>query len=85
MNKSQLEKSVGGISQTEKMPCASWSLSAFKCNVGGKLANIKNSVCYGCYAMKGNYLRYKDNLSKSYKNKSPYYRVQTWQGTHFVH
>jgi hypothetical protein len=41
------------------MPCLSFNLSAFFCNVGGKLVDVKNSVCNGCYAMKGFYGMYK--------------------------
>ena len=87
MNKSQLEKSLGGLSQTDKMPCSSWSLSAFKCNVGGKLANIKNSVCNGCYAMKGNYHRYKDHMAKSYQNKSDAYNTDStkWENNFILY
>ena len=69
MNKKELLKSIGGISQTSKMPCNSWSLSAFWCNNGGKLNKIKGSSCYGCYALKGNYTRYKEHMLKSYTKK----------------
>ena len=83
MNKTELKAKfkalTGGLSKTEKMPCFSFNLSALHCNIGSKLVSIKNSVCYGCYAMKGNYLRYKDNLSKSYKNKSDAYNNDSKQ------
>ena len=55
MTKKESVYNIGGISQTTKMPCQSFNLSAFFCNVGGKLVKIKNSVCEGCYAMKGRY------------------------------
>lgn len=55
MKISELETLVGGLSQTSKMPCPSWSISAHRCNVGGKLAQVKGSICEGCYAMKGAY------------------------------
>ena len=45
------------LSKASKMPCESFSLPAGDyCKTGSKLMNIKGSVCYGCYAMKGNYL-----------------------------
>ena len=56
MNKKELLLNIGGISQTSKMPCSSWSLSAFWCKNGSKLNLIKNSSCYGCYALTGNYI-----------------------------
>ena len=48
MTKKQLLINIGGVSNTRKMPCESWSLSAFWCNNGGKLNKVKNSSCYGC-------------------------------------
>ena len=49
---------VGGVSKPNKMPCLSWSTSAFKCKVGNELAQVEGSVCFSCYARKGNYMRY---------------------------
>jgi len=69
MTKKEILLNIGGISQTSKIPSGSWSLSAFWCNTGGKLNKIKNSACYGCYALKGNYIRYKDHILKSYQKK----------------
>lgn len=45
------------LSNTSKMPCRSWSISARKCNTGMKLAPNKHTVCGGCYALRNNYLR----------------------------
>ena len=56
MTKKENIINIGGISNTTKMPCQSFNLSAFFCNVGGKLVDVKNSVCNGCYAFKGNYI-----------------------------
>ena len=47
---------VGGLSQPSKMPCYSYSIPASKCNIGGKLRNVVNSVCNKCYAFKGFYV-----------------------------
>ena len=43
------------LSQTSKMPSKSISLSAFLCNNGSKLANVKGTVCHKCYARRGFY------------------------------
>ena len=64
MNKTQLkahhrEITGGDLSNTSKMPSKSFNLSALHCGVGSKLAKVKGSVCDGCYALKGNYRRYK--------------------------
>lgn len=48
-------KLVGGLTRTTKMPCASYSLSAFDCQTGQKLAKVPGSVCNGCYATRNNY------------------------------
>jgi hypothetical protein len=47
---------IGGLSKPGKMPWFGWSISARRCNVGGKLAQVKGSVCHGCYALKGRYV-----------------------------
>ena len=64
MNKKQATSIIGsGLSQTSKMPCYSFNLSALHCKTGSKLVKIKGSVCYGCYALKGNYARYKHPIN----------------------
>ena len=40
-----------------KMPGSTFAISATQCNVGGKLAQIKNSTCSRCYALKLEKLR----------------------------
>ena len=75
--KKELLKDIGGISQTSKMPCGSWSLSAFWCKVGSKLNKIKGSSCFGCYALGGNYIRYKEHMLKSYTKKLNAYNDNT--------
>jgi len=49
----ELEKRIGTLSSTSKMPAYSWGISAHKCNVGSKHAKIKGTVCYECYALTG--------------------------------
>lgn len=43
------------LSDTSKMPCKSWSVTATACRTGSKLAQVEGSVCHGCYALKGFY------------------------------
>tara|TARA_B100001094_G_C18047173_1_gene728062 strand:+ start:428 stop:1111 length:684 start_codon:yes stop_codon:yes gene_type:complete len=50
------EKAVGNLSRPSKMPSYAWSISAKRCNTGSKLAKVKGSVCYNCYALKGRYM-----------------------------
>ena len=41
---------VGGISAPSKMPGPSYNLTTSVCHIGGKLRDVKGSVCEGCYA-----------------------------------
>jgi len=52
----EAELSVGRLSRPSKMPSYAWSISARRCNTGSKLAKVKGSVCYNCYALKGRYM-----------------------------
>ena len=49
------EALVGGLSAPGKMPCKSFSISAFLCQTGSRLAAIAGSVCADCYARKNRY------------------------------
>ena len=59
----------GGITnKNSKMPEANYDLSAWKCKTGSKLRKVEGSSCSDCYAMKGNYLRYKNgSVGKSHE------------------
>ena len=52
----EAEGMVGGLSAPSKMPSYAWASSAKRCNIGSKLAQVKDSVCYNCYALKGRYM-----------------------------
>jgi len=47
---------VGGLSKPSKMPGWSIGIPAKECKTGAKLRLIPDSVCYGCYALKGCYV-----------------------------
>ena len=55
MKVSEARAAVGGLSQTSKMPCLSWGISADYCKTGSKLAQIEGSICSTCYAQQGAY------------------------------
>ena len=55
MNTKEASKIVGKLSKTSKMPCHSYNLPATKCITGSKMAKIKGTTCYDCYALKGMY------------------------------
>lgn len=62
MNKTQANALIGGLTQTSKMPCKSYSLPTVACATGYRMAQIAGSVCSHCYANKGNYLKYANNI-----------------------
>ena len=56
MNTKEAWALVGGLSKPSKMPGWAIGIPAKECNTGSKLVNVKGSVCYDCYAMKGCYV-----------------------------
>ena len=55
------------MTRTTKMPGLSYSLPAWECQTGSKLRKVKGTPCYGCYALKGNYIRYPAIKKAQYK------------------
>ena len=68
-------KITDSFTRTSKMPGLSYSLPAWECKTGSKLRKIPGSVCASCYALKGNYTRYKAIKAAQYRRleamKSP--------------
>jgi len=56
MNTKEAWQLVGGLSKPSKMPGWSIGIPAKECKTGAKLRLVKNSVCEGCYALKGCYV-----------------------------
>jgi len=69
MDKKQAKQIAIGLSNPSKMPCAAYSIPATRCVTGAKLAKVENSVCEGCYALKGFYRmpNVKDTLEKRFE------------------
>ena len=59
MKVTEAKKITDSLTRTSKMPGLSYSLPAWECKTGSKLRKVKGSVCASCYALKGNYTRYK--------------------------
>jgi hypothetical protein len=62
LNKTQAHQVHGGLTQTTKMPCKSYSLPTIACKTGFKMRAIAGSICADCYAEKGNYRKYQNNI-----------------------
>ena len=54
----EANKITGGLSAPGKMPEGSYNLPASACQTGQILAKVEGTPCSGCYAFKGNYVRY---------------------------
>ena len=61
------KKIIVSLSKPDKMPGFAYGLPAWECKTGGKLAKVPGSVCFGCYAMKGNYVRFPEIKKAQYK------------------
>ena len=53
---------TGGLTQTSKMPCKSYSLPTEACITGFKMSKVAGSVCASCYADKGFYSMYQNAI-----------------------
>ena len=62
MNKTQAKTVAGSVTTTSKMPCNSYSLPTVACITGYKMSKIAGSICSTCYANKGNYVQYANNI-----------------------
>ena len=56
MNKREAIEIAGPLGYPSKMPGTAYGISAKACQIGAKLAKVPGSVCFGCYALKANYL-----------------------------
>lgn len=62
LNKKQAHEVHGGLTQTTKMPCKSYSLPTIACKTGFRMRAIAGSICADCYAEKGNYRKYANGI-----------------------
>ena len=67
----EAKKITGSMTKTTKMPGLSYSLPAWECKTGSKLRKVEGTPCHGCYALKGNYVRYPAI------KKAQYYRLKS--------
>lgn len=62
MLKREASAITGGLTQTSKMPCKSYSLPTLACQTGYKLAQIEGTICSDCYANKNFYAMYRATI-----------------------
>ena len=78
MNIKEAKKIIVSLSKPDKMPGFAYGIPAAECKTGAKLRLIPNSVCAGCYALKGNYARFPAIVQAQYK------RLESIQGPRWV-
>ena len=75
---------VGGLSKPSKMPGWSIGIPAKECQTGSQLRDVKDSVCYDCYALKGCYV-FKVVQDAQYRRLAAIYTPQWVQAmTHLI-
>jgi len=62
LSKKEAATVCGTLTSTSKMPCKSYSLPTEACLTGFKMAQIAGSICSSCYANKGFYSMYQNNI-----------------------
>ena len=62
MLKKEASALTGGLTETSKMPCKSYSLPTEACETGFKMAQIEGSICFSCYADRNFYLMYQNTI-----------------------
>jgi hypothetical protein len=62
ITKKEAAETIGTLTSTTKMPCRSFDLPVAACQAGFKLAQLAGSICSTCYAAKGNYVRFANNI-----------------------
>jgi len=62
ITKKDAAETIGTLTTTSKMPCRSFDLPVAACHAGFKLAQLAGSICFDCYAAKGNYVRFANNI-----------------------
>ena len=62
MSKKQANVVCGSLTSTSKMPCKSYSLPTEACKTGFNMSKIEGSICSSCYADKGFYKMYENNI-----------------------
>jgi len=77
MLKKEAKAITGGLSRPGKMPEGSYNLPASMCITGAKLVNVKDTVCEGCYALKGNYIRF-PAVQKAMEKRAASIKLDLW-------
>jgi len=79
LSKKEAATVCGTLTSTSKMPCKSYSLPTEACITGFKMSQIAGSICASCYADKGFYKMYANNIKPA-----QFSRLDSINGEHWV-
>ena len=81
MTKKEALLNIGGsLGNPSKMPGFSYGIPArINCNVGGKLAKVEGSVCFGCYADNRNNYAYPSVKTAQSRRLESLKDLETWK------
>jgi len=85
LNKTQAKQVAGSITSTSKMPCNSYSLPTVACITGYKMSKIAGSICSTCYANKGNYVQYANNIEPAQHARLDSLHDELWVSAMVAH
>ena len=79
LSKKEASIVCGTLTSTSKMPCKSYSLPTEACHTGFKMSQMAGSICSNCYADKGFYKMYANNIKPA-----QFSRLDSINGEHWV-
>jgi len=85
LNKTQASSVAGSVTTTSKMPCKSYSLPTVACITGYKMSKIAGSICSTCYANKGNYVQYANNIEPAQHARLDSLHDELWVSAMVAH
>lgn len=85
MNKAQAKQVAGSVTSTSKMPCNSYSLPTVACITGFKMSKVAGSICASCYANKGNYVQYANNIEPAQHARLDSLHDELWVSAMVAH
>ena len=85
LTKAQASVIAGSVTSTSKMPCKSYSLPTVACITGYKMSKIAGSICSTCYANKGNYVQYANNIEPAQHARLDSLNDELWVSAMVAH
>ena len=85
MSKKDASIVCGSLTSTSKMPCKSYSLPTEACQTGFRMSKIEGSICSSCYADKGFYKMYENNIKPAQFSRLDSIESEFWVSGMIAH